>query len=232
MKIAFYFATRSQEPTNTLAFKSLKIVKKNTSCFFSEDLDFHIFYNGNNTHGLSLNYNKIIQAEATKYDYIVFLHDDVYVDDINICNKLLEAHKQYDIVGLAGGVNPHIQQPALWHLMCGGFNGGNLRGAVAHPANKDSIYVTSFGPTPSRVAVLDGLFLSINSSVILKADWRFNENYTFHHYDIASCLDANKKKLKLGVAPIWVIHQSPGLLDPNSNAFLDSQKKFLSEYSN
>ena len=91
--------------------------------------------------------------------------------------------------------------------------------------------MTSFGPTPSRVALLDGLFISVNTKKIKEVNWKFNENYTFHHYDIASSIDANKKKLKLGVTPIWVIHKSPGLLDPNSSVFLNSQKKFIQEYS-
>ena len=116
--------------------------------------------------------------------------------------------------------------------MCGGFNSGNLRGAVAHYANNDKIFMTSFGFIPCRVAVLDGLFLSVKTESIKKSGWRFNENYTFHHYDIASSLDANKKKLKLGVAPIWVIHKSPGLLNSNDKLFLDSQEKFIREYSN
>jgi hypothetical protein len=78
--------------------------------------------------------------------------------------------------------------------MCGGFNGNNLRGAVAHPCNDHGqIFMTSFGPTPARVAILDGLFMSINTKRAKQVDWKFNENYNFHHYDIASCIDANKK---------------------------------------
>jgi hypothetical protein len=65
----------------------------------------------------------------------------------------------------------------------------------------------------------------------MKSNWKFNENYSFHHYDIASCIDANKKKLKLGVYPIWTIHKSPGLLDPASKTFLENQEKFIEEYS-
>jgi hypothetical protein len=91
--------------------------------------------------------------------------------------------------------------------------------------------VTNFGPTPARVAILDGLFLSVKTKSVKETGWKFNENYKFHHYDIASCIDANKKKLKLGVAPIWVMHNSPGLLSFEDKNFNASQEKFLKEYS-
>jgi Glycosyltransferase like family len=224
MRFAFYFATREVHAEKTPAYKSLTKIKK-----VLPNID--LFYDTNNSIGLSVNYNNFLYTHKNSYDYLIFLHDDVFVDDLNVCNKLIEAHKTFDIVGLAGGLNPKIQEPALWHLMCGGFGSGNLRGAVAHPASPDSIAMTSFGITPCRVAVLDGLFLSICTTSIKKAEWKFNENYDFHHYDIASCIDANKKKLKLGVAPIWVIHSSPGLMNINDKRFTDSQAKFTSEYS-
>jgi len=223
MKTAFYFATRSSDHFQTSAYKSLSRLKDKIT----------IFYDANNKEGLSKKYNEIINHYKNDFDNIVFIHDDVYVDDTSVCEKLERAHKDFDIVGLAGGVNPKVQKLALWHLMCGGFAGGNLRGAVAHPYNENGqIFMTSFGPTPARVAVLDGLFLSVNLKSIKNTDWKFNENYTFHHYDIASSLDANKVKLKLGVFPIWVVHKSPGLLNTNDKLFLDSQDQFIREYGN
>jgi hypothetical protein len=220
--IAFYFATRSSDAKQTSAYKSLIRLKDKIDILFDAD----------NKEGLSKKYNEILNEYRNDYKFIVFVHDDVYVDDLAVNEKLEKAHQDFDIVGLAGGVNPKIQKLALWHLMCGGFNGNNLRGAVAHPCNDHGqIFMTSFGPTPARVAILDGLFMSINTKRVKQVDWKFNENYTFHHYDIASSLDANVKKLKLGVAPIWVVHKSPGLLKTNDEIFVSSQDKFLKEYS-
>jgi len=221
MKILFYFATRSKTPEQTLAYKSLLRIK-------TADL----MYCKENTTGLSKRYNEVLEKFNKDYDIITFVHDDVYVDDLNVQEKLIEAHKKFDIVGLAGGVDPVIRAPALWHLMCGGFHSGNLRGAVAHYIRDEQFAMTSFGPTPARVAILDGLFISVNVERVTKAKWQFNENYNFHHYDIASSIDANNKKLKLGVTPIWVIHKSPGLLNPESENFIQSQTKFLTEYCN
>jgi hypothetical protein len=220
MKIAFYFATKEANAEDTLAYKSLSRLN-----------DIDVYYDANNKEGLSVMYNSILKEHTNDFDYIVFLHDDVYVDDLGVCEKLIKAHTQFDIVGLAGGVNPTIKAPALWHLMCGGFQSSNLHGAVSHPCSKDQIMVTNFGPTPARVAILDGLFLSVKTKSVKETGWKFNENYNFHHYDIASCIDANKKKLKLGVAPIWVMHNSPGLLSFEDKNFNASQEKFLKEYS-
>lgn len=221
MKIALYSATRNSIET-TPFFKSTARLQDHV----------HISYAEHNTTGLSKLYNAFIDKCKDQYDYIVFVHDDVYIDDLDICSKLETAHQQFDIVGLAGGVNPVIQSPALWHLMCGGFGMHNLRGAVAHniPAT-DQVHMTSFGPTPARVAIIDGLFISVKTAAIKRTDWKFNENYTFHHYDIASSLDANKKKLTIGVAPIWVIHKSPGLLDMGNKMYTASQNTFLREYA-
>lgn len=225
MKTAFYFCTRNDNPKDTLVHQSLEKI------LIKFPKSFSIYYNCNNTKGLSFNYNRILNEYCNDYDNIVFIHDDVHVDDFNVIDKLHDGHLRFDIVGLAGGVNPVIKEPALWHLMCGGFSSGNLRGAVAHPYSKGQIAMTSFGPTPDRVAILDGLFLSVKTKSFLESGWKFNENYDFHHYDIASCIDANSKKLKLGVVPIWVAHNSPGLLNMNDSKFTYSQKKFLEEYT-
>lgn len=222
MKIAIYSVSRGNIKDSFL-FKSIQPLVS------SNQIEF--FYHDNNTVGLSKRYNEFIESKGKDFDYVAFIHDDVFLDDLRLVEKLQRAHQAFDIVGLAGGINPSIKAPALWHLMCGGFNSGNLRGAVSHPCSKDQIMVTNFGPSPCRVAILDGLFLSVDIRKINSVRWRFNENYTFHHYDIASSIDANNKRLKLGVAPIWVMHASPGLLNVNDDVFVSSQEKFLSEYS-
>jgi len=226
MKIAFYSVTRNKIEGTPFHRSINKIIR----AIPNELIMYH--YKENNTEGLSKCYNAFLKEHSKFYDYIVFVHDDVYIDDFNIHEKLETHHKDFDIVGLAGGINPKMQKLALWHLMCGGIGGSNLRGAVAHSVNDKQIFMTSFGPTPSRVTILDGLFLSVNTKRIKETGFKFNENYTFHHYDIASCLDANKLKLKLGVAPIWVVHKSPGLSNVNDDVFIHSQEKFLQEYNN
>lgn len=222
-KFAIFSATRGKSETTQLHKSLVPILEKNPNV--------SLHFRSENRQGLSKTYNAFLKNNLDKYDVIIFIHDDVFIDDLKIFEKLDEAHTRFDIVGLAGGINPVMKEPALWHLMCGGFASGNLRGSVAHPYNKETITVTCFGPSPSRAVILDGLFLSVKTKEVKKVDWKFNETFNFHHYDIASCIDANFKRLKLGVWPIWVIHSSPGLSDPKNTEFLISQTKFLRDYA-
>jgi hypothetical protein len=223
MNICIFSCTTKSDETQTDLYKS---------CLEFDHLD--VYFKKENTDGLSKSYNNFLYSkEASEYDIVVFCHDDVFIDDLKLKNKLQAATDLgYDIIGLAGCVNPKIIRPALWHLMAGGVNSNNLRGIVNHYQDESRAhhFATNFGPTPSRVAVLDGLFLAVNVGKVKEASWRFNENYIFHHYDIASCLDANSKKLKLGVYPINVIHCSHGLRSFDDN-FKNSEDAFMREYS-
>jgi hypothetical protein len=222
MKSIIVSATRNKYDYETILLQSLLPLKD-----LGLKFDRHI--ECENTDGLPVVYNRAIDTFVSNYDCIIFVHDDVYIDDGFIFDKIEAGFNEgYDIIGAAGGINPVIKSPTLWHLMCGP---GNLRGAVGHfSENNDKIYTTSFGPVPSRVVLLDGLFLAVNCKRILEVNWKFNKNYDFHLYDIASSLDANAKKLKLGVLPIHLIHKSPGLSNINDETFQRNQAKFLKEY--
>ena len=171
---------------------------------FTGRSDVDIVFVTDNAIGLSAVYNRFLtNTYLLAYENIAFIHDDVYVDDPKLVRKLNDAHSKYDIVGVAGCVNPSIQHPALWHIMCG--NADNRRGYAFHFLSNDHsttgpISVASFGPTPARVALVDGLFVSVKTSAILRSKWKWNEAFEFHHYDIASCIDANAKGLKIGVS--------------------------------
>jgi hypothetical protein len=222
MKYAIFSCTKNKKEITQLYKSTQKILE-----FCNESFD--VIFAENNEDGLSKKYNEFLKQNLNIYDIIVFVHDDVYIDDCFIFRKLNKLHDKFDIVGLAGGVDMKIKEPALWHLMCGGF-GPNLRGAVSHFYNEHAIGITPFGPTPAPVEVVDGLFISVLTKKIKEYNWQFNENYKFHHYDIASCIDATKKGMSLGIGPIWVIHQSPGLRSLSEPAFVESQNQFLKEY--
>jgi protein O-GlcNAc transferase len=223
--IAIVSCTQHTDYKQTLLYKSLVNLEKSSNRMFLDKLQFVT----QNKAGLSEVYNKFLSKDYTQ---ILFIHDDMWIDDAGFLTKLEEGHKQYDIIGLAGGLNPVIKAPALWHIMCGGFHGNNLRGFAGHYL-PDGITtsITNFGPSPARVAIIDGAFMSVNVNKTKEVNWMFNENYTFHHYDISSCIDANKKKLKIGVIPILSYHNSPGLRDINDKTFVENQTKFLKEYA-
>lgn len=192
--------------------------------------DVSIIVNSDNTEGLSKMYNNQLKSEnLIKHDIVLFAHDDVFIDDIKLKGKLYTAidDLKYDIVGLAGASKIEIKKPALWHLIS---DRNSWSGSVAHPVNDKQLNVTNFGPWPARCLIMDGLFLAVNLRRVLELGWKFNENYDFHHYDISSCLDANKLKLRMGTYPIYVTHMSPGLSSMKDKKFINSQEKFLQEY--
>lgn len=188
----------------------------------------------NNKQGLPKCYNKFLTKKiAEKHDIIVFCHDDLYIDDLKLRGKLYKSlyADKYDIVGLAGASTCKIEhgKPTLWHLMS---ERETWSGTVFHPRGVDTNQVmsTTFGPTPSRCLVLDGVFLAVNIHRVREKKWKFNDTFDFHHYDIASCIDANTKQLKLGTCMIHAIHDSPGLHSIEDPDWLSSQDKFLKLY--
>lgn len=195
--------------------------------------DVTLVMNINNKCGLSKAYNKQLVADnLIKHDIVLFVHDDVYIDDMKLKGKLYTAINElnYDIVGLAGANEVRISKPCLWHKMS---RPQSWSGSVSHPVEMEDnsmLHVTSFGPWPRRCVVLDGLFLAVDLKRVLEVGWKFNENYDFHHYDISGCLDANKLKLKMGTYPIHVTHSSPGLRDYNDKSYQQSEMKFYDEY--
>jgi hypothetical protein len=222
MKVVVVSCTQSKSQEDTLIYKSYHENLRSTCT--------ELIVKTNNKTGLSEQYNVSLGCfKKTDADWLVLVHDDVYIDDMRLVKKLDDARKLgYDIVGLAGCLEPRIVQYNLWHIMA---EKKNLRGIVFHPCNKEGqIMSTCFGPTPSRVAIIDGLFIAIHIPSVKNNDWKFNENYKFHHYDISSCIDANKHKLKIGVMPINVIHTSPGLASVEDKNWSESNKRFIKEY--
>jgi len=154
-------------------------------------------------------YNTFID-EALEYnrDWIVLVHSDVYIEVRDICDRILQTG--YDVVGVAGTTQVNLKSPALWHLMGGGFQGGNLRGAVAH-GNPMKMQMTGFGPYPSRCVMIDGVFMAISRKVFEKIRFDESNPAKFHFYDLSYSLEAHNNGFKVGVGNIPIIHESPGL---------------------
>lgn len=190
-----------------------------------------------NTLGLSLLYNHAIERYKDSMDYLVFLHDDVEVHDAFFFDKLQKAHEVYNIVGLAGAINQDYTtaNPSVWHLSS--KNGRvDSRGFVSHfiPKGWNGVQLTHvnsayFGPTPHEVSVIDGLMMSVDLRKIrdLKSPL-FDNDFNWHHYDMAMCLNAKQNNLSIGVWPIFVIHH--GLGEFQNQEWENSNKLFKQKY--
>tara|TARA_R110002074_G_scaffold387761_1_gene570048 strand:+ start:546 stop:1259 length:714 start_codon:yes stop_codon:yes gene_type:complete len=205
----------------------------NDTCIISDNV--MTFLSGNinavvrlkNDKNIGIHYNKCIAlGKAEGFDCVIFIHDDVSLEDGLLAEKLTEAFKRYDVVGLAGTKDVVLRKPALWHLLS---KEKDRSGIVAH-ADGNYISSTYFGPVPQRCVLLDGLFLAVKLKD-LPAEVLFDENLPAiaHHYDLDFCLTANKHKLKLTTWPIWVVHDSPGLENVESD-FIESENYFLHKW--
>jgi len=219
---------------NQSSFKNTRLSKSLTHHEENTITTFDLIPAYKNTSGLCTVYNNyLIPANFKKYDCILFVHDDVFIDSINFLVEIRNLFKQgFDIVGLAGGSKIQVKKPCLWHLLC---KSESLSGIVSHYKNNTDYAPTIFGPTPKQVILLDGLFLAVRTKSISKNKIKFDTNIKgFHHYDLKFCLDCHLAGLRLTTAPIHVIHESPGLLN-HTKEYSKSEEYFyntLIEHAN
>ena len=190
-------------------------------------------YLNKNQDSLSICYNNIISnhKSETVDDILVLAHSDLSIEDSCISNKLYNAliDGEYDIAGIAGTTECVIKDHNLWHIMNNKKPQERHKvwsGAVGHYLNDGSVMMTSFGPTPRRVILIDGVFIAFNYEKIKKSGLKFSESCPskFHFYDINFCLDANKLGLKITTLPIWCVHKSHGLSDLNNTDWVKGNK--------
>jgi len=191
-------------------------------------IDLNITYN-NTAVGLSKFYNNILDNYNGESDVAIFCHHDISLSYCNLQEQVYEGLKKFDVIGVAGGLEPQIIEKNLWHWM---MPKEKYRGFAAHPFDGSNLFVTSFGPSPSRVAVLDGVFLAFEIKKLQKnKKARFDENFMWHHYDIDFSLTCNENKIKLGVWPILINHISPGLKDINQAEWNRSNEYFRDKWN-
>ncbi len=158
-----------------------------------------------NALGLSEVYNTAL-AEAEEDETILFVHDDVWIDDWQVPARLKDALEHYDVVGLAG-TRRRVPRQGTWP-----FDVDNktwvtewLSGAVSHDGQ-----VSYYGPMPQQVLLLDGLFLAAKVSTLRKANVAFDPQFDFHFYDLDFCRSCEAAGLTMGTWPIAVNHASGG----------------------
>ena len=166
-----------------------------------------------NRRGLPEIFNERIEAAAPG-DMLVFLHDDLWIDDLFICDHLEDALDEFQVVGVSGNVRRTPMQPSWAFQVTDGVvdwdERANLRGAIAHgkePFGK----ISRYGPTCEECETLDGVFMAVRAGTLAKSGVRFDKRFKFHFYDMDFCRTAREKGLRLGCWPIALTHQSEGV---------------------
>lgn len=208
-KITAVIATQAksmQEFEKRPIFSSLQRLFDMKDLFSKDKFDFIIVKN--NKDGLPKVYNKFLEDQKYAKDILLFVHDDVEIEDMFLVEKL--QNSPYDVTGLAGTKKADLSKSPGWHLMSGRED---WVGEVAHAEIKDGkkkVWTTSFGSTDSRALLIDGLFIAVDVRALREKNVKFNEKFEFHHYDLSFCIDCNKAKVKIGVLPIRVVHHGLG----------------------
>lgn len=165
----------------------------------------------NNKEGLPSIYNRAITEEPS--DILVFLHDDVWLEDTKVLQKIREGLRKNDVIGVAGNMRRTHQQPA-WLFTQGPtgnlvYDGQHLSGSIAH-GQPGSTSLSDFGPCPRRCELMDGVFLAVKRHILNSSNITFDDVFKFHFYDMDFCRNARNNGLSLSTWPIEIIHLSAG----------------------
>ena len=175
----------------------------------SQTCELQLDVSANNRAPLAHTFNAAIDKAQTD-EVLVFIHDDVWIDDWYISLRLQEALEVFDMVGVAGNtrrqaqqegwlIQPDTREKDLSHVSGGVSHGTPTTGQIA-----------MFGTSPQPARLLDGVMLAAKAAVLQKAGVQFDPLFAFHFYDTDFCRSCEAKGLRLGTWPLALTHQSAG----------------------
>jgi GT2 family glycosyltransferase len=144
-------------------------------------------------------------------DILVFIHDDVWIDDFFLADRITGGLAEYDVIGVAGNRRRVPYQPS-WNFIDTKFTWderANLSGRVAHGPHPFGA-VSFYGFVPAACELLDGVFLASKRSILAAKGILFDSRFNFDCYDLDFCRSARVAGLRLGTWPICITHQSKG----------------------
>lgn len=185
----------------------------------------------NNREGLAKTFNSAID-EASPQDILVFCREDVGLDDAWLLERLEEALREFDVVGVAGCIKPKPAHSA-WNTGFESSEGpqsvetGALSGRVRRPDGVRQV-LRLYGPAPAEVQLLDGCFLAVRAETLLRSGLRFDERFDTHFCDLDFCREATRLGLRIGVWPITVTYGKP--IEMHSDAWQAGLARYWSKW--
>lgn len=221
--ITFVIATRHDQKSffaNTAMGKSLARL--------NWDLRLRVTLFCENRLGLPKLYNRMIR-DADADQILAFVHDDVWLDDYFIADRIQDGLQHYDVIGVAGNKRRQPGQPG-WvfvDLDMTSDDRKHLSGAVAHGRSPFG-EIASFGATPAACELLDGVLLVARAGTLRDSNVWFDERFDFHYYDLDFCRTARQNALRVGTWPIAVTHQSGGAF--GSAAWRNGYERYIEKW--
>ena len=194
-KLTIFTATQKSRIEDTTLYKSIQELKI--------DAEVNLQCIESNTEPLAVVYNEAMRnASEDEADALILVHDDVWLEHDPV-PKLRRLFDKYDLVGVAGASQTTFKEPALWHLMGGGFQGGHLHGCVAH-GNSNYKQVTNFGPYPHKVVMIDGVFMAMNRMIMEEVQFDEDCPSPYHFYDLIMSQRCFNLGFNIGVGDILI----------------------------
>ena len=168
-----------------------------------------------NQTGLPELYNRaILSPEAS--DILLFVHDDVWLQDHFLVDTLDRGLRQFDVLGVAGN-RRHTAGQVRWFpeltdtqaLQC-------LSGQLGHGQRPFWGEMGWFGAVPAACELLDGVLLAARKATLRARQVQFDPQFRFHFYDLDFCRRARQQGLTLGTWPISITHQSLGDIETDT----------------
>ena len=157
--------------------------------------------------GLCEAYNKGV--EQAKYDYLLFVHEDVLFITKNWGNVLLNHLKdsKTGAIGIAGSTYKS-NYPTSWSSVK--YCKRQYISKSAIEENNDIIIDNPNNEYKSRVCSLDGVFIATKKDIWL--EYKFDQNLLkdFHGYDIDFSLSVSQKYNVFVIYDILIFHVSSG----------------------
>jgi glycosyltransferase involved in cell wall biosynthesis len=160
----------------------------------------------NKGEGLTKFYNKGLKE--SKFDIVVFCHDDIIVESKQVARKLIRHYENNDhgILGVAG--TKELSTTGRWW-----DNRKTMYGRVWH-THEGKKSLTKYSPSQDKriedVVIVDGVFFSVMKSRLKKKFSKYVKG--FHFYDIDFCFNNFLKGVKVGVhTDISINHMSIGI---------------------
>jgi len=182
-----------------------------------------------NRKGLPEVYNSYITARDCS-DALVFVHDDVWIEDTDFVKRVMEGLSIYEVIGVAGNRRRLSYQPA-WAFedfsLLNPVSREHLSGAIAHGEQSPGRRIV-FGDWPQDCELLDGVFLAARRSSLRNRQVMFDPKFKFHFYDMDFCRSARLKELKMGTWPVNLTHQSRGAF--GTPAWTDQYRLYLEKW--
>lgn len=176
-----------------------------------------------NAKSMASGYNEAMQRSNSKYK--VYLHQDVYIKNINFINDILNIFKSDEKVGVIGMVGTKIiPTSAIWWedpLSVGKVFDNHM--GIMGPFNLNEV-----DPPYTEVKGIDGLIMITQYDL----PWRDDIFDGWHFYDLSQSTEFIKKGFKVVVPSqnsAWCIHDC-GFIN-TQNGYEKYRNKFLDNYS-